>query len=119
MIKIENIETYRWHAAILGMRNPMYSWFKSDSQFDGDKWCLGENDLKLMQSLSKAGTDHSKFLRMIVSGYSDSLKGHVIEEIADVWIMITQIIMMLKAENEVDEYKKYKVERQLGRMALE
>lgn len=25
----------------------------------------------------------------------------------------------LKAENEVDEYKKYKVERQLGRMALE
>lgn len=33
--------------------------------------------------------------------------------------MITQIIMMLNAENEVDEYKKYKVERQLGRMALE
>jgi NTP pyrophosphatase (non-canonical NTP hydrolase) len=55
----------------------------------------------------------------IVSGYSDSLKGHVIEELADVWIMITQIIMMLNAENEVDEYKKYKVERQLGRMALE
>ena len=48
-----------------------------------------------------------------------NLEGHVIEEIADVWIMITQITMMLKAENEVDEYKKYKVERQLGRMALE
>ena len=55
----------------------------------------------------------------IVSGYSDSLKDHVIEELADVWIMITQIIMMLNAENEVDEYKKYKIERQLGRMALE
>ena len=55
----------------------------------------------------------------IVSGYADSLKDHVIEELADVWIMITQITMMLKAENEVDEYKKYKVGRQLGRMALE
>lgn len=53
----------------------------------------------------------------IASDYSESLEDHVIEEIADVWIMITQITMMLKAENEVDEYKKYKVERQLGRMA--
>jgi hypothetical protein len=26
---------------------------------------IGENDLKLMKSLSKAGSDHSKFLRMI------------------------------------------------------
>ncbi len=55
----------------------------------------------------------------IASDYAESLEGHVIEEIADVWIMITQITMMLKAENEVDEYKKYKVERQLERMALE
>nr|DAR46013.1 MAG TPA: nucleoside triphosphate pyrophosphohydrolase [Caudoviricetes sp.] len=55
----------------------------------------------------------------IVSGCSEEPEGHVVEEIADVWIMITQIIMMLNAENEVDEYKKYKVERQLERMALE
>lgn len=31
MIKIENIETYGWEAAIRGMRNPMNSWAKSDS----------------------------------------------------------------------------------------
>lgn len=66
MIKIENINVYGWEPAIRGMRNPMNSWDKYDTIFDGNKWCLGENDLKLMQSLSKAGTDHSKFLRMIV-----------------------------------------------------
>lgn len=28
-------------------------------------YCVGENDLKLMKNLSKAGSDHSKYLRMI------------------------------------------------------
>ena len=65
MIKIENVEVFGWEAAIRGMRNPMNSWDKSDTVFDGDKWCLGENDLRLMKSLSKAGSDHAKFLRMI------------------------------------------------------
>lgn len=65
MIKIENIDVYGWEAAIRGMRNPMNSWDKSDTIFDGDKWCMGENDLRLMKSLSKAGNDHAKFLRMI------------------------------------------------------
>ena len=65
MIKIENTEVFGWEAAIRGMRNPLNSWNKSDTIFDGDKWCIGENDLKLMKSLSKAGSDHDKFLRMI------------------------------------------------------
>ncbi len=65
MIKIEDIDVYGWEPAIRGMRNPMNSWDKSDTIFDGDKWCLGENDLKLMQQLSAAGNDHAKFLRMI------------------------------------------------------
>ena len=30
-----------------------------------DKFIIGENDLKLMKTLSKAGSDHGKFLRMI------------------------------------------------------
>lgn len=69
MIKIENVEVYGWEAAIRGMRNPMNSWDKSDSQFnigysDTGMW-LGANDLKLMKTLSKAGNDHGKFLRMI------------------------------------------------------
>ena len=69
MIKIDNIEVFGWEAAIRGMRNPMNSWDKSDSfEFppdeDGTPW-IGPNDLKLMKSLVKAGTDHSKFMRMI------------------------------------------------------
>lgn len=85
MIKIENIDTYGWESAIRGMRNPMNSWDKSDSRhcdgigcyfeecsrFDGDgcssecDHIVGPNDLKLMKQLVKAGTDHSKFMRMI------------------------------------------------------
>lgn len=77
MIKIENIEVFGWEAAIRGMRNPMNSWDKSDSKFyNVDNLCvedwhligtfnIGSNDLKLMQSLIRAGTDHSKFMRMI------------------------------------------------------
>lgn len=73
MIKFENIETFGWGAAIHGMRNPMNSWDKSDSNFifprGGVKlpvlFKIGPNDLKLMQSLIRAGTDHSKFMRMI------------------------------------------------------
>lgn len=78
MIKIENVEVFGWEAAIRGMRNPMNSWDKSDSGlahinttdvgFGYDlnyDYIVGENDLKLMKTLSKAGNDHGKFLRMI------------------------------------------------------
>lgn len=83
MIKIENTEVFGWEAAIRGMRNPMNSWDKSDSEWgctdsgrtlctgDCGEWCtgwnymLGKNDLSLMKNLAKAGNDHGKFLRMI------------------------------------------------------
>lgn len=77
MIKLEHVETYGWETAIRGMRNPMNSWDKSDSYWglledespinpcDEPFFFVGENDLKLMKSLSQAGSDHGKFLRMI------------------------------------------------------
>lgn len=77
MITIENVEVFGWEAAIRGMRNPMNSHHKSDSIFYNldnvavedrykiGEFNIGENDLKLMRSLSKAGNDHAKFLRMI------------------------------------------------------
>lgn len=67
MIKIENVDVYGWEAAIRGMRNPLNSWDKSDLDIDDDGivWSLGENNTELMQKLVKAGTDHSKFMRMI------------------------------------------------------
>lgn len=63
MIKFENTDVCGFEHAIRGMRNPMNSWDKSDS------FCLeiGPDDLALMQKLAKAGTDHRKFLRMIVA----------------------------------------------------
>lgn len=67
MIKIENVDVYGWEATVRGMRNPMNSWNKSDTHwYDSlETWVIGDNDLKLMKSLSKAGNDHAKFLRMI------------------------------------------------------
>ena len=89
MIKIDEVETYGWQAAIRGMRNPKNSWEKSDSYpavdcgkcgvIDRDGIChpkehdctpfacyaVGDNDLKLMETLGAAGTDHGKYLRMI------------------------------------------------------
>lgn len=78
MLKIENTEVLGWEHAIRGMRNPMNSWAKSDSEVsicECERWphdvkksfaCLGSNDLDLMKRLRNAGTDHRKFMRMIV-----------------------------------------------------
>ena len=77
MIKIENVDVVGWESAIRGMRNPMNSWDKSDSyktyvedtetlQTAEFEFFVGENDLDLMKRLVKAGTDHRKFMRMIV-----------------------------------------------------
>lgn len=74
MLKVEHTEVFGWEAAIRGLRNPMNSWDKSDSGWDllglmavnqEKRIVLGPNDLKLMKSLSKAGNDHAKFLRML------------------------------------------------------
>lgn len=55
---------------IEGMRNPMNSWEKSDSDAEYAGWevvgyNIGSNDYSLMQKLSKAGTDHRKYMRMM------------------------------------------------------
>ena len=81
MLKIENFEVLGWEHAIRGMRNPMNSWEKSDSNFFDDSEghvcniCqgrgsmslieIGQNDYTLMKNLRNAGTDHRKFMRMI------------------------------------------------------
>ena len=81
MIKIENAEVLGWDTAIRGMRNPMNSWNKSDSKYFNDPiydeaypmllhdnpiFSIGPNDKDLMKRLRNAGTDHRKFMRMIV-----------------------------------------------------
>ena len=89
MIKLKNTDVYGFEAAIRGMRNPWNSWEKSDSVYSDAHNCeecahkedfsvcypnhiyncfdfiIGDNDLNLMKKLVSAGTDHSKFMRMI------------------------------------------------------
>ncbi len=76
MISILFTEVSGWDAAIIGMRNPLNSWAKMDSYWtyieDAEtgqrakfEFFAGENDLKLMKKLARAGSDHGKFLRFI------------------------------------------------------
>lgn len=74
MIKLENTvlaSPEQMEFIIEGMRNPMNSWAKSDSdttKYDERydiNFLLGENDHSLMQCLANAGTDHRKFMRMM------------------------------------------------------
>ena len=84
MIKIENYEVVGWEHAVRGMRNPMNSWAKSDSDFKGaavthilendkpkeqhvyfDALSIGPNDHDLMMRLAKGGSVHAKYRRMI------------------------------------------------------
>ena len=69
-MKFENTEVWGFEHAIRGMRNPMESWDKSDSYYGNNEtglesYVIGENDLKLMKTLIKAGPEHRKFLRQI------------------------------------------------------
>lgn len=90
MIEIKNVITpspEQWKALILGARNAMNSWEKSDSGLTcsqnknnicdvnctADNYCkplnkylIGPNDHDLMMRLRNAGTDHRKFMRMII-----------------------------------------------------
>ncbi len=67
MIKIERASVLNFDNAMRGARNPLNSWSRYDSYYDEDgNFVLGENDLSLAKRLCKAGTDHRKFVRMIL-----------------------------------------------------
>ena len=80
MIKIENVVTpspEQWEAIIMGIRNPMNSWDRSDTmiyEHELEDWPhervktfngLGSNDYDLMMRLAKGGPVHAKYRRMI------------------------------------------------------
>ena len=74
-MKFENTEVWGFEHAIRGMRNPLESWDKSDSEWfvngvDEKGFCvqhfvIGKNDLELAQKLIRAGSVHRKFMRQI------------------------------------------------------
>ena len=63
MIKFETNDVWGFEWAFKGMRNPMNSWDKSDSDWLFQE--IGENDLALARKLINAGSEHRKFLRQI------------------------------------------------------
>ena len=76
MIKVDNLDYWGFEHAIRGMRNPLNSWNKSDSEIkvvhvdqlsleETKDFVIGKNDLDLMKRLYKAGTEHRKYLRQI------------------------------------------------------
>lgn len=91
-MKFEKTQVFNFEGSFRGMRNPKNSWDRSDSCFgidcneenviakipDGNKFeilsrdgdyftfvSLGQNDLKLAQTLIKGGSEHRKFMRQI------------------------------------------------------
>ena len=63
MIKFKTNDVWGFEWAFKGMRNPMNSWDKSDSDWLFQE--IGENDLALARKLINAGSEHRKFLRQI------------------------------------------------------
>lgn len=72
MILIENTCVSGWAAALRGMRNPMNSWDQSDSGLtyvgldETPIFAVGKRDLELAKKLVAAGSDHAKFMRMVL-----------------------------------------------------
>ena len=89
-MKFEHTKVMNFDGALRGMRNPMNSWDKSDSEclfhwqpnftpddknaeryekwnseFDGFNFKFGQADLALAQKLIRAGSEHRKFMRQI------------------------------------------------------
>ena len=86
-MKFEKVRVCNFENALRGMRNPLNSWAKSDSEFgilpadmvkedivlwkDPDnEYCeyamIGPNDMDLARRLINGGTEHRKFLRQIM-----------------------------------------------------
>ena len=60
-----NTQVWGFEHALRGMRNAKNSWDRADSYWEDDKYIIGPNDMKLIQSLIKGGPEHRKFMRQI------------------------------------------------------
>lgn len=66
MLNVERVSVMNLENAMRGARNPLNSWARSDSAYDGaGAYALGPNDLELALRLCAAGSDHRKFIRQI------------------------------------------------------
>ena len=78
MLQVEELSVHGLEEAIRGMRNPLNSWDKSDSETvigteadcDGNEvncwfYNVGDADFSLMKRLCDAGEEHRKWMRMV------------------------------------------------------
>ncbi|MDU5206322.1 MAG: hypothetical protein E6182_10185 [Clostridioides difficile] len=60
-MRVETLKVAGLTEALIGMRNPLNSWYLNDTKDD----IIGEKDLGLAQRLIKAGNEHCKFMRQV------------------------------------------------------
>lgn len=66
-MKFETLEISGFLPALHGMRHPLQSYHKNDSEITKEGGIrIGDNDLELARKLVKGGTEHRKFLRQIM-----------------------------------------------------
>ena len=67
MVNFQTVEIAGFAPAIAGMRHPLKSYDKADSQYDEEgNLHIGQNDYDLAKRLCQAGSsEHAKFLRQI------------------------------------------------------
>ena len=80
-MRFENTEVFNFEGAIRGMRNPKNSWDRSEISYDKKgNIILCDNDIKLMQTLIKAGSEHRKFMRQIFISTDVIMPAYVAQE---------------------------------------
>jgi len=103
---ITHLETFNWEGAIRGMRNPKRSWHLSDSTYN--TLDIGDNDMKLMLRLIKAGGAHRKFLRQIIISFDVTANLKFFDQFATyehtVSNSTSQMHMLTKREFTIEDF---------------
>jgi len=66
----QTLDVQGFDSALRGMRNPLKSYDKADSEwvldYGGEHFHIGSNDYKLAKGLWKGGTEHRKWMRQVI-----------------------------------------------------
>ena len=70
-MEFNTLDVQGFDSALKGMRNPLKSYDKADSEWildynDDEHFIIGPNDYKLAKALWKGGTEHRKWMRQVV-----------------------------------------------------
>ena len=69
-MEFNTLDVQGFDSALRGMRNPLKSYDKADSEwtldYGGEHFAIGPNDYKLAKGLWKGGTEHRKWMRQVI-----------------------------------------------------